>query len=188
MKWHLHILYSIELFGKEHKFSVGEYLKYGGMWPFHGIFYQSLGGNVRNELSWLQYSILEKSKAGDTLSSRHVSSCDVTSAVGILNIEFWRRLTLLSTLLTSRDLTWSSGRLTCQHASQISVVAHISWDVTYVSSALQRCYQLFPEMVEMLIEKLRQRTFLWHQVTRLYRSTYESQRMGRNREGFENKT
>jgi hypothetical protein len=65
-------------------------------------------------------------KAGDILSSRHVSSCDVTSAVGILNIEYWRRLTILSTLLTSRDLTWSSGRLTCQHASQISVVAHIS--------------------------------------------------------------
>jgi hypothetical protein len=34
------------------------------------------------------------------------------------------------TLLTSCDLTWSSGRLTCQHASHISVVAHISWDVT----------------------------------------------------------
>jgi hypothetical protein len=67
-------------------------------------------------------------KPGNTLSSRHVSSCDVTSAVGIFNIEFWRRLTLLSTLLTSRDLTWSSGRLTCQHehASHISVVAHIS--------------------------------------------------------------
>jgi len=41
------------------------------------------------------------------------------------------------TLLTSRDLTWSSGRLTCQHASHISVVAHISWDVSYVSSTLQ---------------------------------------------------
>jgi len=39
--------------------------------------------------------------------------------------------------LTSRDLAWSSGRLTCQHASQISAVAHISWGVTYVSSALQ---------------------------------------------------
>jgi hypothetical protein len=44
-------------------------------------------------------------KAGDTLSLRHVSSRDVTSAVGIFNIEFWRKLTLLSTLLTSRDLT-----------------------------------------------------------------------------------
>jgi hypothetical protein len=35
-------------------------------------------------------------KAGDTLSSRHVSSRDVTSAVGIFKIEFWRTLTLLS--------------------------------------------------------------------------------------------
>jgi hypothetical protein len=41
------------------------------------------------------------------------------------------------TLLMSRDLAWNSGQLKCQHASQISVVAHISWDVTYVSSALQ---------------------------------------------------
>jgi hypothetical protein len=65
-------------------------------------------------------------KAGDTPSSRHVSSRDVTSAVGLFNIEFWRRLSLLSTLLTSNDLTWCFGRLTCQHASQISVVAHIS--------------------------------------------------------------
>jgi hypothetical protein len=76
------------------------------------------------------------SYARDTLSSRHMSSRDVTSAVGIFNIEFWRTLTRLSTLLTSRDLTWSSGRLTHQHASQISVVKRISWDVTYVSSAL----------------------------------------------------
>jgi len=40
------------------------------------------------------------------------------------------------TLLTSRDLTWNSGRLTRQHASHISVVPHISWGVTNVSSAL----------------------------------------------------
>jgi hypothetical protein len=75
---------------------------------------------------WVIQSSLKGTKAGDTLASRHVSSCDITSEVGIFNIEFWRRLTLLSTLLTSRDLTLSSGRLTCQHASQISVVAHIS--------------------------------------------------------------
>jgi hypothetical protein len=78
--------------------------------------------------------ISDKSKAGDTLSSRHVNSRDITSVVGTFNIEFWRRLTLPSTLLTSRDLTWSSGRLTCQHTSQISVVAHFSWDMTYVTS------------------------------------------------------
>jgi hypothetical protein len=35
-------------------------------------------------------------KAGNTLSSRHVGSRDVTSAVGIFNIEFWRTITLLS--------------------------------------------------------------------------------------------
>jgi hypothetical protein len=115
-------------------------------------------------------------KAGDTLSSRHVSSCDVTIAVGIFNIEFWRRLTLLSTLLTSRDLTWNSGRLMCQHASQISVVAHISWDVTYVSSALQHCYQLFPEMEEMFIEKVCQRTFLYDTKS----PDYRDQHMGAN--------
>jgi hypothetical protein len=39
------------------------------------------------------------SKAEDTLSSRHVSSRDVTSAVGIFNIEFWRTLTLMSLCL-----------------------------------------------------------------------------------------
>jgi len=48
------------------------------------------------------------------------------------------------TLLTSRDLAWSSGQLTCQHASQISAVAHISWDVTYRverSSDVTSCFQ-----------------------------------------------
>jgi hypothetical protein len=79
---------------------------------------------------------------------------------------------LLSTLLTSRDLTWSSGRLTWQHASQISVVAHIPWDVTYVPSALQRCYQLFPEIEETLIEKVRQRTFLYDTKSPGYRGQH----------------
>ena len=37
------------------------------------------------------------------------------------------------TPITSRDLAW----LTCQHASHIYAVPHISWDVTYVSCALQ---------------------------------------------------
>jgi len=44
------------------------------------------------------------------------------------------------TLVTSRDLTWSSGRLTRQLASHISVVAHISWGVTKVSSVLIGIY------------------------------------------------
>ena len=48
------------------------------------------------------------------------------------------------TLLTSRDLTWSSGRLTRQHASHISVVAHISWGVTNVSGHFEstQCHHL----------------------------------------------
>jgi hypothetical protein len=34
------------------------------------------------------------------------------------------------TVLTSRDLTWSCGRFTCQHAFHISVVAYIPWHVS----------------------------------------------------------
>jgi hypothetical protein len=120
--------------------------------------------------TWLECRMFPK--AEDTLSSRHVSSRDVTSAVGIFNIKFWRRLTLLSTLLMSHDLMWSSGRLTCQHASQISVVAHISWDVTYVLSALQHCYQLFPEIEEMLIGNVCQRSFLYDTKSPDYRDQH----------------
>jgi len=40
------------------------------------------------------------------------------------NVEFLGADTSV-TLLTSRDLAWSSGRLTCKHASQISSVAHV---------------------------------------------------------------
>jgi hypothetical protein len=53
-------------------------------------------------------------KAGETLSSRYVSSRDVTSAVGIFNIEFWRTLTLLS--LCIRHMIWR-GALVGSHAS-----------------------------------------------------------------------
>jgi hypothetical protein len=104
------------------------------------------------------------------------------------NIEFWRTLTILSTLLTSRDLTWSSGRLTCQHASQISVIAHILCDKTYASSALRHCCQLFPDIEEIRTEKVRQRTFLYDTKSPYYRDQHDSQRRGRNREGVENKT
>jgi hypothetical protein len=57
------------------------------------------------------------------------------------------------TLLTSRDLT-------CQHASHISVVAHISRDVTYVSRAdiVTSCFQ---KLRKCLLKKVRQRTFLY---------------------------
>jgi hypothetical protein len=53
-------------------------------------------------------------KAGDTLSSRHVTSRDVTRAVGIFNIEFWRTLTHLSLCL--RHVIWR-GAVVGTHAS-----------------------------------------------------------------------
>jgi hypothetical protein len=57
-----------------------------------------------------------------------VSSCDVNACScdvrGDLTLKSMVRIHTSVTLLTSRDLAWSSGRLTCQHASQISVVAH----------------------------------------------------------------
>ena len=71
-----------------------------------------------------------ETKAGDILSSRHVSSCDVNACSwdvrGDLTLNSMAQIHTSATLLTSRDLAWSSGRLTCQHASQISAVAHIS--------------------------------------------------------------
>jgi hypothetical protein len=47
------------------------------------------------------------------------------------------------TLLTSRDLAWSSGLLTCQHASQISAVTHfVRRDVCVErSSDVTSCFQ-----------------------------------------------
>jgi len=67
---------------------------------------------------------------GDTLSSRHVSSCDVHAyswdVRGDLELNSMAQIHTSVTLLTLRDLAWSSGRLTCQHASQISAVAHMS--------------------------------------------------------------
>ena len=62
------------------------------------------------------------SEAGKTLSSRHVSSCDVTRAVGDvrsdLTLNSMAQIHAFVTLLTSRDLTWSSGQHTCQHVSE----------------------------------------------------------------------
>ena len=73
---------------------------------------------------------LHHNKAGDTLSSRHVSSCDVNACSwderSDLTLNSMAHIHTSVTLLTSRDLAWSSGRLTCQHASQISAVTHIS--------------------------------------------------------------
>jgi hypothetical protein len=42
----------------------------------------------------------------------------------------------------------------------------------YVSSALQHRYQLFPEMEEILIEKVRQRTFLYDTKSPYYRDQH----------------
>jgi hypothetical protein len=67
--------------------------------------------------------------AGDTLSSRHVSSCDVNACSwdvrDDLTLKSMAQIHTSVALLTSRDLALSSGRLTCQHASQISAVARI---------------------------------------------------------------
>jgi hypothetical protein len=102
-------------------------------------------------------------QALDTLSSRHVSSCDISSCSwfvrGDLSLNSMAQIHTSVNLLTSRDLAWSSGRLTCQHASQISAVTfRETWRTCL---ALFRRYQLFPELEEMLIEKVRQLTFLY---------------------------
>jgi hypothetical protein len=47
---------------------------------------------------------------------------------------------------------------------------------------------LFPEIEGMLIEKVRQRTVLYNTKSPDYRDQHESQRMGRDGEGVENKT
>jgi len=47
------------------------------------------------------------------------------------------------TLLTSRDRTWSSGRLTCQHAAHISVATHTFCGTWPTCRVLFRRYQLF---------------------------------------------
>jgi len=71
-------------------------------------------------------------------------------------------------LLTSCDFTCSSGQLTCQHASHISVVAHISWDVPYPSSALQTLLPVVSRNGENAYWKSAPTDlFIWHKVTRL---------------------
>jgi hypothetical protein len=69
-----------------------------------------------------------KSKARDTLSSCHMSSRNVNrwDARGDLTLNSMALIHTSVTLLTSRDLASRSGQLTCQHASHISAVAHIS--------------------------------------------------------------
>jgi hypothetical protein len=73
------------------------------------------------------------------LMSRELMWCYTCSwdVRGDLTLNSMAQIHTSVTLLTSRDLTWSSGRLTRQHASRISVVACISQNMTCVSSALQ---------------------------------------------------
>jgi hypothetical protein len=79
------------------------------------------------------------SRGHTILTSRELMWCYVCSwdVRGDLAFNSMAQIHTSVTQLTSRDLAWSSGLLMCQHASQISAIAHISWDVTYVSSALQ---------------------------------------------------
>jgi hypothetical protein len=112
-----------------------------------------------------------KTMAGDTLSPRHMSSCDVNACSWVVRCELaLKSITEIHTsvtLLTSRNLAWSSGWLTCQHASQISAVAHISWDVTYVSSALQTLPVVSRNGGNAYWKSAPTDLFIWHQVTRL---------------------
>ena len=72
------------------------------------------------------------------------------------------------TLLTSRDLAWGSGGPTCQHDPHISAVAHISWDVTYVSSALRTLLPIVSRNGGNAYWKSAPTDlFIWHQVPRL---------------------
>jgi len=104
------------------------------------------------------------SQAGDTLSSRHVSSCDVNACSwdvrGDLTLNSVAQIRTSVTLLPSHDLVWSSGRLTCQHASQISAVTHfVRRDICVEhSSDVAIC---FHKWREMFIEKMCQHTFLY---------------------------
>jgi hypothetical protein len=110
-------------------------------------------------------------KAGDILSSRHVCSCDVNACSwdvrGELTLNSMAHIHTSVTLLTSRDLAWNSGRLACQHDSQISAVVQISWDVTYVSSPLQTLPVVSRNGGDAYWKSVSTDLLIWHQVTRL---------------------
>jgi hypothetical protein len=76
------------------------------------------------------------------------------------------------TLLTSRDLAWSSGRLTCQHASQnFCCRTHfVRRDVRVErSSDVTICFQIWRKC---LLKKVRQRTFLYDTKSPDYRDQH----------------
>jgi len=62
------------------------------------------------------------------LTSHELMCCYVCSwdVRGDLTLNSMAQIHTSVTLLTSHDLTWICGWLTCQHASHISVVTHIS--------------------------------------------------------------
>ena len=102
-------------------------------------------------------------------TSRELMWCYVCSwdVRGDLTLNSMAQIHTSVTLLTSRDLTWSSGRLMCQYASQISAAAHISWDVTYVSSALHTLPVVSRYGGNAYWKSAPTDLFIWHQVTRL---------------------
>ena len=84
--------------------------------------------------AWGCTQIRECNEAGETLSSRHVSSCDVTLAVGmweaIYHWNLWRRFTLLSlclrhmvsraiTPLTFREVSSRDVRIVCPRPKSV---------------------------------------------------------------------
>jgi hypothetical protein len=101
-------------------------------------------------------------KDGDTLSSRHVSSSDVNACCwdvrGDLTVISMAHIHTSVTLLTSRDL---AGVLvdSCASTCLKFLLSHTFRETWRTCRALFRRYQLFPEMEEMLVEKVRQRTF-----------------------------
>ena len=87
-------------------------------------------------------------KAGDTLSSRHVSSYDVNACSwdvrDDLTLNSMVQIDTSVTLLTSRDLAWSSGRLKCQQRlSNFCCRTHfVKRDVRFErSSDVTSCFQ-----------------------------------------------
>jgi hypothetical protein len=114
--------------------------------------------------------------AGDTLRSRHVSSCDVNACSwevrGELTLNSVAQIRTSVTLLTSCDLAWSSGRLTCQHASQISAVSthFVRCDVRVErSSDVTSCFQKWRKF---LLKTVSQRTFLYDTKSPDYRDQH----------------
>jgi hypothetical protein len=74
------------------------------------------------------------------------------------NIEFWRRLTLISLCL--RHVIWRGALVGSRASTPLKfLLAHTFRETCWV--LFRHCYQLFPEIEEMLIEKVRQRTCLY---------------------------